>query len=123
MIINRQFIVFLSGGVISAFIDIITMQILIKYQVDKLISTSAGFCCGLLFNYIFHARMTFKARSSILIMFRFFLVVVINYLITIFLVYLAYSFFHQDPLIGKIISLPIVAVNGFFLSKHWVFKI
>jgi len=25
-------------------------------------------------------------------------------------------------LVGKIISLPIVAVNGFFLSKYWVFK-
>ena len=28
----------------------------------------------------------------------------------------------QLPLPGKLISLPVVAVNGFFLSKHWIFK-
>jgi len=26
------------------------------------------------------------------------------------------------PLPGKLLSLPVVAVNGFFLSKHWIFK-
>ena len=122
MIINRQFIIFLTGGLMSALIDIFIMQILIGYQVNKLISTSIGFCCGLLFNYAFHANMTFKSRSSFVILFRFFLVVAINYLITILLVYFTYSFFQQNALIGKIISLPIVAINGFFLSKHWVFK-
>lgn len=122
MTINRQFIIYLTGGLMSALIDIFIMQVLIGYQVNKLISTSIGFCSGLLFNYVFHANMTFKSRSSIVILIRYFLVVAINYLITILLVYLTYSFFQKNALIGKIISLPIVAIIGFFLGKHWIFK-
>ena len=51
---------------------------------------------------------------------RFLVVVGINYLITILFVTVAYSTL-GNALIGKIISLPFVAVNGFLLSKYWVF--
>jgi hypothetical protein len=26
------------------------------------------------------------------------------------------------PLAGKLVSLPVVALNGFVLSKYWIFK-
>ncbi|WP_061532333.1 GtrA family protein [Collimonas arenae] len=120
--INRQFAIFVMGGVISALIDIGSMQILIVLGADKILATSIGFFSGLLFNYIFHARMTFKSKSSILVLCRFLIVVSANYLITIILVYCSYSIFHQNALLGKIVSLPIVAINGFLLSKYWVFK-
>jgi putative flippase GtrA len=51
---------------------------------------------------------------------RFLAVIGINYLITISFVTVAYSTL-GGALIGKIISLPFVAVNGFLLSKYWVF--
>jgi putative flippase GtrA len=121
--INRQFAIFIAGGVISALIDIGIMQLLILFGFDKILATSVGFFSGLLFNYMFHARMTFKSKSSVYILFRFLIVVSVNYLITITLVYCAYYFLHQSAMLGKIISLPIVALNGFLLSKYWVFKL
>jgi len=47
--------------------------------------------------------------------------VLINYLLTIAMVFFSFSIF-QNALIGKIISLPFVAINGFYLSKRWVFR-
>lgn len=52
---------------------------------------------------------------------RFICVVGLNYILTLALVALSLSMF-QNALIGKLVSLPLVAVNGFFLSKYWIFK-
>jgi hypothetical protein len=48
-------------------------------------------------------------------------VVGINYLITIGLVSVALML-GALPLVGKLLSLPVVAVNGYLLSKHWIFE-
>ena len=120
--INRQFSIYIAGGILSALIDVGTMQFLILCGVGKITSTSIGFLLGLLFNYAFHAKMTFRSKTSIFVIFRFLVGVGANYLITIASVYCSYSLFHQSALIGKIISLPIVAINGFLLGKYWIFK-
>ena len=26
------------------------------------------------------------------------------------------------PVLGKVFALPVVAINGFFLSRHWIYK-
>ena len=122
MIFNRQFAVFVVGGALSAFIDIGVMQVLILSGIANLTATTIGFFLGLLFNYTYHSKMTFKAKMSLLFAFRFCFVVAINYLITIFMVFMSYHFFKQSAFIGKAISLPVVAVNGYILSKVWVFK-
>jgi putative flippase GtrA len=72
-------------------------------------------------NYAFHARVTFRNVTTLGTMTRFLCVVGMNYLITLGFVAASLALF-QLPLPGKLISLPVVAVNGFFLSKHWIFK-
>jgi putative flippase GtrA len=116
-----QFLVYVSGGVLCAVIDIGLMQILVSNMVDPVVAASAGFIVGLFVNYVFHAKVTFKNVTTPATFFRFMCLVVLNYLITIVLVALAARWLTY-PLIGKLCSLPIVALNGFFLGKHWVFK-
>jgi hypothetical protein len=44
-----------------------------------------------------------------------------NYAITL----IAVEVFHvwlNMPLLGKVLSLPLIAVNGFLLSKYWIYR-
>jgi putative flippase GtrA len=119
--LKPQFVVFIAGGGLSALVDIGVMQLLIMNQVSALAATSAGFVAGLGVNYAFHSKVTFKNVINAGTLARFICVVGINYMLTLAMVAVSLALF-QNALIGKLVSLPVVAVNGFFLSKHWIFK-
>lgn len=106
----------------SIAIDISVMQLMIALDVNPLFSATLGFFSGLFFNYLYHVILTFKSTTSLTILVRFMVVVGVNYLVTITLIYVSYSLLMAGVLPGKILSLPIVAANGYLLSKHWVFK-
>jgi len=84
-------------------------------------ATSTGFVAGFFVNYAFHSKVTFRNGMTSGTLIRFICVVALNYMLTLALVALSLSIF-QNALIGKLVSLPLVAVNGFFLSKYWIFK-
>jgi hypothetical protein len=48
-------------------------------------------------------------------------VVGINYALTLGCVALAQTLAGM-PLAGKIVSLPLVSINGYLLGKYWIFK-
>lgn len=117
----RQFLIYLAVGVASAAIDIGLMQLLIFLKVHYVIATTIGFAAGLAFNFILHSNITFKSDYSHGVLIRYLTVVFANYCITL----LAVTFFEtwmQMPVLGKILSLPLVAINGYFLSKKWIYK-
>ncbi len=116
-----QFLVFIAGGVLSALVDVGLMQLLLMLGRPALSAASAGFVAGLMVNYLFHARVTFRQISSAGVVARYLTVVGLNYLITLAAVAVAHSLFAL-PLAGKLASLPLVAINGYLFSKHWVFK-
>jgi putative flippase GtrA len=120
-LLRPQFLVYLAGGVLSALIDIGLMQLLIARGVDTLLSTTAGFGAGLLFNYAFHARVTFSSAAGSRSFGRYLCIVLMNYLLTLGLVALAQALL-GSPLAGKLLSLPLVAVNGYLLGKYWIFR-
>lgn len=117
----RQFTVFVAGGLLCAGVDIGLMQLLILQGVHHTAAASAGFAAGLLVNYAFHSRITFGQAASRASFARYLAVVGLNYIVTIGCVALAASLF-ANPLAGKILSLPLVAVNGYLLSRYWIFK-
>lgn len=118
---GRQFVVYVTGGVLSALTDIAAMQLLIERGVHYGLATSAGFALGLLVNYAFHAKLTFSASGDPRSFLRYLCVVGINYLFTLACVALSVALLDQ-PLPGKVASLPIVALNGFVLGKYWIFR-
>jgi len=121
MKVTHQFLLFITGGVTSAIIDVGIMQLLIFMSINPLIAATGGFFVGLLVNYSFHSQLTFRGGTSLYVFLRFISVVGINYLITIVFVYLSLLILNV-ALIGKIVSLPVIAVNGFVLCRHWVFR-
>ncbi|RFP11908.1 MULTISPECIES: GtrA family protein [unclassified Duganella] len=121
LFLQRQFLVFVAGGVLSALVDIGLMQLLLGAGAAPLAAASAGFVAGLMVNYAFHARVTFARLTQRHSLPRYLCVVALNYGITLLLVWLAQTLLGM-PLAGKLASLPVVAANGFLLSKFWVFK-
>jgi len=120
-LLDAQFMIFIAGGIVSAILDICILQIMIFMGYVNILSVTVGFFGGLIVNFGFHVKLTFKSVTSFLILIRFLLVVLVNYLITVAFVMISFSFL-ENVLVGKIASLPIIAINGFLLSKYWVFK-
>ena len=118
---RRQFAVFVAVGLACAIVDIGTLQGLVALGCGALPAATVGFAAGLVLNFVLHLRVTFDARWSPRAAWRFAVVVAINYAITLALVAASDSLLGV-PLPGKILSLPLIAENGFLLSKHWVFR-
>lgn len=118
--IARQFLVYISIGGICAVIDIGIMQLLIKLGVHYLVATTFGFIGGLAVNFFMHTHITFNAAYSSKSLFRYIVVVAVNYLITIVIVELLHVWTDM-ALLGKLVSLPLIAINGFILSKFWIY--
>ncbi|WP_409450700.1 GtrA family protein [Comamonas sp.] len=121
MIFSRQFLIYASVGVASATIDIGLMKFLIANDINYLFAATLGFTAGLTFNFCLHTWVTFRSRYSHSALIKYLLVVLVNYALTL----TSISSFHHlfgMPVLGKIISLPLVAINGFLLIKYWVHK-
>ncbi|HYW76271.1 MAG TPA: GtrA family protein [Gammaproteobacteria bacterium] len=119
--IPRQFGIFAGVGLASACIDVAVMQALIWVAVPYTVAATAGFIVGLGINYTGHAHITFKATSSVVGMIKFGAVVFMNYIVTMAFV-IGFQHLVGKALLGKVISLPVIAANGFLWSKYWVFK-
>jgi putative flippase GtrA len=118
---SRQFFIYVAGGVLCALVDIGVMQLLLRAGAHFTGATTAGFLAGLLVNYAFHSRVTFEAAASASSFARYLCVVGLNYLLTMGCVSMAVALAGM-PLAGKILSLPLIAANGYLLSKFWIFR-
>jgi putative flippase GtrA len=118
---HRQVVLYLVGGVISVVIDVGLMQLLLMQASGVVLATTAGFVSGLLFNYVFHSRMTFQSPMSGGSFARYMTVVAFNYLLTLASVGLS-VWLLAHPMPGKLVSLFIVPVIGFLAGKYWIFS-
>ena len=121
MILSRQFLVYVAVGISCAVLDIGLMKFLISLGTNYLVAGTFGFFAGLVLNFFLHTWVTFSARYSHCALLRYMVVVLANYLLTLLSISLFQEAFDM-PLLGKIFSLPLVAINGFFLIKRWVHK-
>lgn len=119
--VSRQFATYVVGGGLCALIDVGVMQLLLRQGVHLAAATTTGFLAGLAVNYAFHSQITFQSSATSGSFVRYMCVVGLNYLITLACVALAASLTGM-PLPGKVIALALVALNGYFLGKHWIFK-
>lgn len=118
---TRQFITYVFVGILSAIVDIGTMQALIWLDFDYRIAVSVAFGIGLTFNYLCHERVTFRAKRSAGTIVRFGVLVLANYGLTLLCVHLSVANL-DSVMVGKLVSLPLIAVNGFLWGRFWVFR-
>lgn len=117
-----QFLTYVIGGGASTIIDIVIVAGLICIQITDLTAVTAGFLCGLIINYAYHARITFRSKISMPTIVKYLVVVIINYCLTLFIVFYARDTYSYNVIIGKIISTPFIAINGYILAKFWIFN-
>lgn len=118
---NRQFVIFVAVGIVCTLVDVGLLYLLSSNGTNVMLATTVGFAASLAMNFALHLRVTFAATWSQKTYWRYLTIVALHYFVTLAFVAVSVEFF-SDPLPGKILSLPLIAVNGFFLSKHWVFK-
>lgn len=119
--IRRQAFNYIAIGLLSAALDIGVLQVLSALSFDYWMATSAGFAVGLVFNYVCHLRITFGRSHSMRSALRYISVVGLNYLLTIGLVSGSVVLW-QQPLPGKLVALPLVAILGFTAGRFWIFR-
>ncbi|TFW30253.1 GtrA family protein [Massilia arenosa] len=118
---RRQFLVYLAGGVLSAVVDVGVLQMMLSAGTVAGAAVSAGFAAGLLVNYLFHLRVTFGGSAESGNFVRYLCVVGLNYVLTLGCVALGVKL-GAGVLVGKLVALPLVALNGFVLGKLWIFR-
>lgn len=117
----RQFIIYILVGVSSAVIDVGLMKLLTVSGLHYLLAANVGFVAGLSANFLMHSHLTFKASYSHGALARYLAIVLVNYLLTMLCIHIFHNWLGM-PVLGKIISLPIISINGFLLSKYWIYK-
>ena len=121
MILARQLAAFLGVGLASASVDLAATAGLIWLGLHYSVAASFGFALGLWLNFVGHSRLSFPSDRSVIMATRFAAVTAANYLLTMALVAGGVHWL-QSPMLGKLLSIPIVAVHGFLWGKYWVFK-
>jgi putative flippase GtrA len=117
----RQFFIYILVGVSSAVIDVGLMKLLTVSGVHYLLAANVGFVAGLSANFLLHSRLTFKTSYSHSALARYISIVLLNYLITMLCIKVFHNWLDM-PVLGKVVSLPIISINGFLLSKYWIYK-
>jgi len=118
--LSRKFVVYLLVGVFSAAIDVFVFQFMMYLDHSVNFSLLSSFLSGIGINYIGHTNFTFRVRFSCASFARYLAVVVLNYFLAFFVVW-ACVIAWDNPLLGKLISLPVVALNGYHLGRKWIF--
>jgi putative flippase GtrA len=122
-VIRWRFGRFVVVGVVSAAVDLALVAALDAAGSPYPVAVTAGFVAGLAVNYWLHARYTFGVvpRGGAQLA-RFLTVVLLNYLLTLAVVGGLHGWLGVPVVLAKLASLPPVAVNGYLLSRSWVFR-
>jgi putative flippase GtrA len=116
-----KFLVYVIVGSLSAIVDLTALNILISLDTTQWLAVTVAFIGGFLFNVKAHAIFTFASPLTSKSALKFTSVVAINYLLTLLIIetLTALSF---SLMAAKVLSLPIIAVSGYSLGRHWAFK-
>ena len=117
----RKFMVYVVVGSVSAIIDLLTLRILLGLNTPQWPAVTAAFIAGFVFNLKSHALFTFVSPLTRKSALRFTSVVGVNYLLTLAIIE-TLSNFSFTIITAKVISLPVIAISGYLLGRHWAFK-
>lgn len=116
-----KFVVYVIVGSLSAIIDLAALNILLRLETTQWLAVSVAFVAGFVFNVKAHALFTFASPLTSKSALKFTAVVAVNYLLTLLIIE-ALTAFSCSLMTAKVVSLPIIAVTGYILGRHWAFK-
>lgn len=117
----KQICKFASVGIISTIVDVGILRFLLSISMGEYIAIALSYFLGVIVNYMLHGLYTFNYSLSKKSAYKYCAVILLNYLITNLIIYIfqKYSF---NIIYSKMCSIPFIAINGFILSKYWIYK-
>jgi putative flippase GtrA len=112
-----------TGGT-SAALDFALLALLLNVRVPHRAALVTAFIAGVVVNFVMHRYFTFRLQgtTSIAELVRYLIVVALNVILTLVTVELFLLVVGRDVLVGKLISIPLVTLNGFVLAKFFIFE-
>lgn len=115
------FITYCLVGLASALIDVGGLKVLSEfYHVADLYAITIAYIMGMLCNYALHNILTFNVKMSKRSFVRYLIVVVFNYILSLLLISLL-QITGISLILSKVITLPVISITGFILSKKWIY--
>lgn len=102
-------------------LDLVVFVLLISLKVTPLVASVIGTLAGILNNYFLNAKFNFRVGFSALVGIRF-LGVGLTGLFISSLLFKQVIEMGLDPLIGKLVVIPIVVLAQFLVNKYWTFS-
>ena len=115
---------FCTLGTINAVLYFSVFAFFWKYlHINYLLAVSLSYVLSAAFQFFSNRKMTFKASGTIYPQIvKYFILLGINYLITVFIVHAVVTIFELSPFIGLLLSTFSSGLTSFILFKFWVFR-
>ena len=117
---------FVLVGAITAAIFFLAMWLAYEiFGLSYIQAVSLAYFVSTAFHFLANSLFTFLAVNSSRVsqIYRYLLLLILNYLITIFIVDLSVEGFLLSPYNGILISVLVTACVGYILGRYWVFKV
>ena len=113
-------------GLFTVSIYISSLWFLNSYaDFNYILSVSLAYFLSSIFHFFANKRFTFINLNdlNLLQIFRYIILLILNYIITILVVNVAVEIMHYSVFISVIISLFFTIISGYLLGKYWIFVI
>ncbi|MGC9402642.1 GtrA family protein [Vibrio genomosp. F10 str. 9ZC157] len=108
-------------GIASALVDVGGLKLLSEfYNLTDVYAITIAYIIGMLFNYTSHSILTFQTKMSHNCFVKYLIVVGVNYLLALLIISLL-KILGIPLVLSKIMSLPVIFISGFVLSKKWIY--
>jgi putative flippase GtrA len=118
----KRIAIYAAVGLTSTAIDIALLWFLLPHMALWL-AIATAFAGGTVVNFMLHRWVTFgdAPPAGPGVMARYLSVVAVNLGMTEAITLAAQAWLGWPPIVGKLVSLPLVLVTGYSLSRFWVF--
>lgn len=118
---KKKFIVFLFGGLSNTVITYILYYLFINFFSYK-ISYTLAYLIGILYSYLFNSIIVFKSTISLFKFLKYPSIYIIQYLLSITIIYVSIEFFYINKNYAPIISIILLIPVSFMLNKLYLNK-
>lgn len=119
---KNKFPKFIISGLINTTLNILSMSLLIYFEVYYLFASGIGFIVGAFSGYAINFFWTFKENTLFMKKFyKYFIIQLMNLTFTIALVFLITEFLNLMPILGQLIAIIFTTLINFYLSSKFVF--
>lgn len=119
---SKQFIKYCLVGGFNTFIGLLFIFLLIWCGISVYLANFLGYVIGFFISYILNSKYTFFVQYSNMRLVKFFIGVMISYILNVMTIYMMLSFYPNIKYLSQILGVLVYTLSGFLINKFWVMK-